>query len=86
MTNFVNSVTYTGVTNDLSRRVYEHKNKLVDGFTSKYNLKKLVYFEEFNNVNDAILVEKKIKGWARNKKVTLIKSINPLFKDLSSTE
>ena len=75
---------YTGVTNNLERRVYEHKNKLVPGFTSKYNITKLVYFEEGNDVNAALAREKQIKGWLRAKKIALIESINPEWKDLSS--
>ena len=74
---------YTGVTNNLERRVYEHKNKLVDGFTKKYNITKLVYFEATGGVNAAIEREKQIKGWLRKKKVDLIESINPGWKDLS---
>ena len=83
MTNISNTVLYTGITSDLIRRVYEHKNKLVAGFTKKYNLIKLVYFEEFTDVNDAIAAEKKIKGWLRIKKIKLIESKNPDWKDLS---
>jgi putative endonuclease len=63
--------------------MYEHKNKLIPGFASKYNLKKLVYFEETSDVNAAITREKQIKGWLRKKKVTLIESQNPDWKDLS---
>lgn len=63
--------------------MYEHKNKLINGFTKKYNLTKLVYFEEFPKVEDAIAAEKKIKGWLRIKKIKLIKSVNPEWKDLS---
>ncbi|RJP59456.1 MAG: GIY-YIG nuclease family protein [Ignavibacteriales bacterium] len=74
---------YTGVTNDLNRRVYEHKQKLIKGFTSKYNITKLVYYEEYNDINDAIRREKQIKGWSRKKKIELIESINPEWKDLS---
>jgi putative endonuclease len=74
---------YTGVTNNLSRRVYEHKNKLIDGFTKKYQINKLVYFELFNNIDDAIRREKQIKGWIRKKKIDLIKSMNPDWKDIS---
>jgi len=73
----------TGVTNNLMRRVYEHKNKLVPGFTSKYNIKKLVYFESTSDVNQAILKEKQIKGWLGAKKIALIESMNPEWKDLS---
>jgi len=82
MTNKYNTVFYTGVTNNLTRRVYEHKQKLIEGFTKKYNLVKLVYFEEFHHVEDAIASEKKIKGWKRVKKIALIKTINPEWKDL----
>ena len=74
---------YTGVTNDLDRRMYEHKNKLIPGFASKYNLKKLVYFEETIDVNAAITREKQIKGWLRKKKVALIELENPEWTDLS---
>jgi putative endonuclease len=74
---------YTGVTNDLERRVYEHKNKLVEGFTKKYNITKLVYFDDTNNVESAIMREKQIKGWLRKKKVALIESVNPYWKDLA---
>jgi putative endonuclease len=74
---------YTGVTNNLERRVYEHKNKLVAGFTSKYNITQLVYYEETNDVQEALLREKQIKGWLRSKKIALIESINPQWKDLS---
>lgn len=74
---------YTGVTNNLMRRVHEHKNKLVPGFTSKYNIKLLVYFESTSDVNEAILREKHIKGWLRAKKIKLIESMNPEWKDLS---
>ena len=74
---------YTGVTNNLERRVYEHKNKLIDGFTKKYNITQLVHFEVTGDVNAAIEREKQIKGWLRKKKVDLIESINPSWKDLS---
>ena len=74
---------YTGVTNDLIRRVYEHKNHLVKGFTDKYNITKLVYYEATNDVKSAIEREKQIKGWLRIKKINLIESINPEWKDLS---
>ncbi len=74
---------YTGVTNDLMRRVYEHKNKMIDGFTKKYNITKLVYYEETDDVQAAIAREKQIKGWLRRKKIALIESINPEWKDLS---
>ena len=74
---------YTGVTNDLERCVHEHKHKLVPGFTSKYNITKLVYYEEGNDVNEALAREKQIKGWLRSKKIVLIESANPEWKDLS---
>jgi putative endonuclease len=73
---------YTGVTNDLMRRVYEHKNKMVEGFTKKYNITKLVHFEETTDVQAAIAREKQIKGWLRSKKIGLIESKNPEWKDL----
>lgn len=82
MTNKLNTALYTGVTNDFARRVYEHKNKLIKGFTSKYNITKLVYYEVYNNVTDAIAREKQIKGGSRKKKLELIKKMNPEFKDL----
>ena len=68
---------YVGVTNDLERRVYEHKNKLVPGFTSKYNVTQLAHFEQTSDVESAIAREKQIKGWRRAKKVALIESSNP---------
>ncbi len=74
---------YVGMTNDLARRMFEHKNKLIEGFTSKYNINKLVYYEVFNNPIDAISVEKRIKGWARKKKIDLIKTINSNFEELN---
>ena len=74
---------YTGVTNDLMRRVYEHKNKMIEGFTKKYNITKLVYYEETNDIQAAISREKQIKGWLRGKKIALIESVNPKWNDLS---
>ena len=74
---------YTGVTNNLERRVYEHKNKLVPGFTQKYNITQLAYYEETNDIQVALAREKQIKGWLRSKKIALIESINPRWKDLS---
>jgi putative endonuclease len=74
---------YTGVTNDLIRRVYEHKNKLIKGFTSRYNIQYLVYYESTSNVYAALEREKQIKGWLRKKKIALIDSMNPAWKDLS---
>lgn len=83
ITNKINTVLYIGVTNNLERRIFEHKNKLISGFSSKYNLNKLVYFEEFNSVNDALVNEKKLKGWIRKKKIDLIESRNTGWKDLA---
>jgi putative endonuclease len=74
---------YTGVTSNLGRRIYEHKHHLVNGFTKKYKIGKLVYFEETNDINAAISREKQIKGWLRKKKIALIESMNPGWKDLS---
>ena len=74
---------YVGVTNDLSRRMYEHKQGLVRGFSWKYNVDRLVYFESTSDVLAAIAREKQIKGWRRTKKVTLIESANPDWKDLT---
>ncbi len=74
---------YTGVTGNLIRRVYEHKNKLVDGFTRRYNITKLVYYETTSEITSAIAREKQIKGWLRKKKIALIESMNPEWKDLS---
>jgi putative endonuclease len=83
MTNLNNSVLYKGVTNNLERRVYEHKNKLFDGFTKKYNVNKLIFYEVTADVKSAIAREKQIKGWLRIKKIKLIEIINPEWKDLS---
>ena len=82
MTNATGTL-YVGVTNDLRRRVFEHKSKSVDGFTKKYNLTSLVFYEETNSVHGALAREKQIKGWRRARKVELIESLNPLWKDLS---
>ena len=84
LTNWNNKVIYLGVTNNLERRLYEHKNKLVKGFTEKYNVNKLVYFEETQDVTAAIAREKEIKKWRREKKNQLVEQINPNWKDLSS--
>ncbi len=83
LTHWNNKVLYTGITNDLERRIYEHKNKLVKGFTSKYNVDKLVYYEYTSDVLTAISREKQIKGWTRKKKNQLIESVNPKWDDLS---
>ena len=83
LTNNHRSVLYTGVTNDLIRRVYEHKNHLDKGsFTARYNVERLVYFEVTSDVNSAIEREKQIKGWNRKRKETLIASKNPNWNDL----
>ena len=82
MANKSNSVIYTGVTSDLIKRVYEHKNKLVEGFTKKYNVTKLVYFEVFEDIENAIAREKQIKAGSRDKKIELIIEANPDYNDL----
>ena len=74
---------YTGVTNDLGRREGEHRHKLVDGFTKRYNVSKLVYYESTGDVQSAIAREKQIKGWLRTKKVALIETMNPEWRDLA---
>jgi len=83
MTNLSGTL-YTSVTDDLKQRVHEHKQKLIPGFARKYNVTKLVYYEEANDANAALAREKQIKGWLRTKKVELIESKNPEWKDLSS--
>ena len=83
ITNKTNTVIYTGVSNNLVRRIYEHKNKLVKGFTSKYNICKLVYLEETSDINEAVRREKQIKGGSRQDKIDLISANNHLWKDLS---
>lgn len=83
LTNWNNKVMYVGVTNNLIRRIYEHKNKLIKGFTEKYNINKLVYFEETGDVRAAIEREKEIKRWRREKKDELVLKINPEWRDLS---
>jgi putative endonuclease len=82
MTNRRNTVLYVGVTNDLIRRVYEHKEKLVDGFTKKYNITKLVHYEVFEDIENAILREKQIKAGSRQKKIDLIDQTNRHWRDL----
>jgi len=82
LTNKTNKVIYTGVTSDLKNRIYEHKEKLVEGFAEKYNVNKLVYYETFDDIENAILREKQIKGGSRTDKINLIRSINPNFEDL----
>ena len=82
MTNQNNTVLYTGVTNDLQRRIYEHKSKLIEGFTKKYNITKLVYYEIYEDAYTAISREKQIKGGSRQKKIDLVNSLNSGWKDL----
>ena len=82
LTNQSNTTLYIGVTNNLQRRIYEHKNELIDGFTKRYKLHKLVFFEETNNVNSAIAREKQLKHWTREKKNKLIENINPNWSEL----
>jgi len=82
MTNKPNGTLYVGVTSDIIRRVYEHKNSLVDGFTKQYNLKNLVYFEIFDFIENAIEREKQLKGGSRAKKIMLVESMNPTWRDL----
>ena len=84
LTNWNNKVMYLGVTNNMERRLYEHKDKLVKGFTEKYNVNKLIYFEETQDVTAAIAREKEIKKWRREKKNQLVNRMNPNWKDLSS--
>ena len=81
-TNEGNSVFYTGVTNNLERRAYEHKNKLVEGFTAKYNISKIVFYEIFHTAQEAICAEKKIKGGSRKKKIASIEDMNSTYSDL----
>lgn len=83
LTNKSNRVLYTGVTNDLERRILEHKTKFNSGFTSKYNCNKLVYYEDHQWIEEAIAREKQIKAGSRQKKLILVNSINPLWDDLS---
>jgi len=83
LTNWNNKVMYIGVTSNLTKRIYEHKNKLVKGFTEKYKINKLVYFEETTDVMTALQREKEIKKWRREKKNQLVNQVNPRWKDLS---
>ncbi|KKR03438.1 MAG: Excinuclease ABC C subunit domain protein [Parcubacteria group bacterium GW2011_GWF2_39_13b] len=76
---------YIGITNNLKKRVWEHKNKLVEGFTKKYNINQLIYYEQTDNVYSAIAREKQLKKWRREKKINLIEKINPLWNDLSDS-
>ena len=85
MTNRSRVVLYTGVTNDLRRRVWEHQNGAVKGFTKKYRLHILVYHETYHDIRDAIAREKEIKGWVRRKKNALVETLNPKWTDLCAT-
>lgn len=76
-------VLYVGVTNRLRRRIVEHRLKLVDGFSARYNVTRLVYYQQFGDIRNAIAREKQIKGWLRAKKIALIESTNPRWKDLA---
>jgi len=78
-------ILYIGITNNLIRRIGEHKSGLIKGFTKKYNIKSLAYYEEFNNPRDAIIREKQLKGWLRKKKIALIEYLNPKWNDLSES-
>jgi len=84
LTNKTNKVLYIGVINNLVRRIFEHKNKLVEGFTKKYNLSKLVYYEVTNDIYSALEREKQLKNWHRDWKINLIDSFNPMWKDLGT--
>ena len=83
LTNKSDRVMYIGVTNNLERRVFEHKQELVEGFTKRYHVHKLVYYEKFSDAYAAITREKQIKGWNRKRKNKLIESVNPRWRDLS---
>ncbi len=83
LTNKSTKVLYTGVTNNIQRRIFEHKNNIIRDFTSKYNVHKLVFIEEFSTSLEALAAEKKIKGWVRKKKNELISKANPEWNDLS---
>ena len=83
MTNQANKVMYVGMTNDLVRRIYQHRNRILEGFTSRYHVDKLVYYEETSNVRAAIEREKEIKKWRREKKNTLVMKDNPNWVDLA---
>jgi len=82
LTNKGNKVLYIGVTNNLERRIFEHKKKLIEGFTKKYNLTKLVYYEATEDIYSALEREKQLKNWHRDWKINLIKNFNPMWKDL----
>jgi putative endonuclease len=83
LTNYTNKVLYTGVTSNIAGRTWQHKNKLIDGFTKKYNVNKLVYYEIYQTMYDALSREKQIKNWRREKKEKLINKLNPEWRDLN---
>jgi len=83
LTNKTNTTLYVGVTNSITKRLFEHKFGLLDGFTKKYKLKKLIYLEEYRDIREAIAREKQLKNWHRDWKINLIKKVNPEFNDLS---
>ena len=83
LTNWNNRVMYVGITNNIQRRIYEHQNGLIEGFTQKYRVHKLVYCEQCSDVKDAIAREKQIKGWKRQKKNELVESMNPEWQELA---
>ena len=85
ITNQYNTTLYIGVTNNLIRRIYEHKQKFVQGFSKQYNLTKLVYYEQYDDIKIAIKREKQLKNWHRDWKIELIKKVNPTFYDLYET-
>ena len=84
LTNWNNRVMYTGMTNNMERRLYEHKHRLIDGFTSKYNVDQLVYYESTTDVKAAIAREKALKGWTRARKDALVETMNPTWQGLSA--
>ncbi len=85
LTNWRGNVMYIGVTNNLERRLYEHKHELIDGFTKQYHVHKLVYYETTSDISAAIKREKQLKAWSRSKKNALVETMNPSWEDLSST-
>jgi putative endonuclease len=85
MSNKYNNVLYIGVSNDLVRRVYEHRNNLIDGFTKKYRCHKLVWYTSTNDINSAIILEKRMKKWKRQYKINMINQFNPDWRDLYKT-
>ena len=82
LSNQNHSVLYTGVTNNLERRLYEHRNEISNGFSKRYHLNELIYYEAFEHIRDAIQREKELKGWSRKKKIALIESMNPHWDNL----